>query len=79
MLMLNVIQRKVIRMIDVMQDVEVLENALIALNEGASDEKRSAIYSLESMLQRKMVEVAEYEEWIEEQAAMQSWMEGNQI
>ena len=45
-------------MIDVMQDVEVLENALIALDEGASDEKRSAIYSLQSMLQRKQVEVA---------------------
>ena len=66
-------------MIDVMQDVEVLENALIPLDEGASDEKRSAIYSLQSMLQRKQVEVAEYEEWVEEQAAMQSWMEGNQI
>ena len=66
-------------MIDVMQDVEVLENALIAFDEGAGDEKRSAIYSLQAMLQRKQVEVAEYEEWVEEQAAMQSWMEGNQI
>ena len=28
---------------------------------------------------RKQVEVAEYEEWVDEQAAMQSWMEGNQI
>ena len=53
-------------MIDVMQDVEVLENALIALDEGAGDEKRSAIYSLQAMLQRKQVEVAEYEECIEE-------------
>jgi hypothetical protein len=31
------------------------------------------------MMQRKQVEVAEYDAWVDEQAAIQAWMEGTQI
>jgi len=40
-------------MVDVFKDIEVLESALIAFNEGASDEKYAAIYSLEKLLLEK--------------------------
>ena len=66
-------------MIDTMQAIEILENVIIALQEGASDEKRMAITDLERMMQRKQVEVAEYDAWVDEQAAIQAWMEGTQI
>ena len=48
-------------MVDLLNDIEVLENALIALNEGASDEKYAAIYSLEKMLLAKKDAVTELE------------------
>jgi hypothetical protein len=48
-------------MTDILTDIEILENALIALEEGASDERRSAIWSLEQMLGRKMRIVEEFE------------------
>ena len=48
-------------MIDVVQDIEVLENALICFEEGASDEKRMAISSLENLLQRKKKVLREFE------------------
>ena len=66
-------------MIDTMQEIEILENVIIALQEGASDEKRMAITDLERMMQRKQEEVAEYDAWVDEQAAIQAWMEGTQI
>lgn len=66
-------------MIDTMQEIEILENVIIALQEGASDEKRMAITDLERMMQRKQVEVAEYDAWVDEQASIQAWMEGTQI
>jgi hypothetical protein len=66
-------------MIDTMQEIEILENVIIALQEGASDEKRMAITDLERMMRRKQVEVAEYDAWVDEQAAIQAWMEGTQI
>jgi hypothetical protein len=66
-------------MIDTMQEIEILENVIIALQEGASDEKRMAITDLERMMQRKQVEVAEYDAWVDEPAALQAWMEGTQI
>ena len=40
---------------DIIQDIEVLENAIIALTEGASDEKRMAIHSLGVMLAKKQL------------------------
>ena len=48
-------------MTDILTDIEILENAIIALTEGASDEKRMAIYSLERMLERKTQVVEEFE------------------
>lgn len=48
-------------MVDLINDIEVLENALIALNEGASDEKYAAIWSLEKMLLAKKDAVTEFE------------------
>jgi|TARA_B100001094_G_C17644609_1_gene536665 hypothetical protein len=48
-------------MVDLLNDIEVLENALIAFNEGASDEKYAAIYSLEKMLLAKKDAVTEFE------------------
>ena len=38
---------------DLLIDIERLESAVICLTEGASDEKRSAIWSLESMISEK--------------------------
>ena len=49
-------------MTDVLIDIETLENAIIALTEGAGDEKRAAIWSLEKMLERKTQIVEEFEE-----------------
>ena len=46
---------------DLIQDIERLESAVINLTEGASDEKRMAIYSLESMIAEKKAVVEEFE------------------
>ena len=46
---------------DLLQDIERLESAVINLTEGASDEKRMAIYSLESMIAEKKAVVEEFE------------------
>ena len=48
-------------MIDELRDIVTLENAIIALTEGASDEKRMAIWALERMLKRKTKIVEEFE------------------
>ena len=48
-------------MIDEIQDIATLENVIIALQEGASDEKRMAIDALERMLERKTRLVEEFE------------------
>lgn len=48
-------------MIDVVKDIEVLEHALIAFNEGASDEKYAAIWSLEKLLLEKKDALLEFE------------------
>ena len=46
---------------DIIQDIERLESAVINLTEGASDEKRMAIYSLESMIAEKKAVVEKFE------------------
>tara|TARA_B100000085_G_scaffold94694_1_gene85862 strand:+ start:165 stop:341 length:177 start_codon:yes stop_codon:yes gene_type:complete len=46
---------------DLLQDIERLESAIINLTEGASDEKRMAIYSLESMIAEKKAVVEKFE------------------
>ena len=48
-------------MVDVLKDIEVLENALIQIQEGASDEVYSALWSLEKLLLEKKDMVAEIE------------------
>jgi len=48
-------------MIDVLKDIEVLENALIQIQEGASDEVYSALWSLEKMLLEKKDILSEFE------------------
>ena len=52
-------------MIDELRDIATLENVLIALQEGAGDEKRMAIYALERMLERKTSLVEEFEKQAE--------------
>ena len=46
---------------DLLQDIERLESAIINLTEGASDEKRMAIYSLEDMIAKKKAIVEQFE------------------
>ena len=48
-------------MVNTLEDIKTLQNALISLNEGASDEKRMAIDSLENMLLRKLEELFSFE------------------
>ena len=48
-------------MIDELKDIMILENALILIEEGASDEKRMAIDSLNKMLEQKKNTVEKFE------------------
>jgi len=48
------------------QDISVLEDAIIAFQEGASDEKYAALWSLEKLLLAKKDELVEYETTLEE-------------
>tara|TARA_B100001057_G_C22517887_1_gene820631 strand:- start:533 stop:712 length:180 start_codon:yes stop_codon:yes gene_type:complete len=47
---------------DVLNDIEVLENLVIAMNEGASDEKRMALNSVEKLIAEKKAIVTAFEE-----------------
>ena len=49
-------------MVDVLNDIEVLENLVIAMNEGASDEKRMALNSVENLIAEKKAIVTAFEE-----------------
>ena len=46
---------------DVLNDIEVLENLVIAMNEGASDEKRMAVNAVERLIAQKKAVVEEFE------------------
>jgi len=46
---------------DILQDIQTLESAIINLTEGASDEKRMAVYSLEHMISNKKAIVEKFE------------------
>ena len=50
---------------DIIRDIEVIENVLIAMNEGASDEKYMALHSLERLLIEKKDQVTEFEAQME--------------
>jgi hypothetical protein len=59
---------------EVIRDVDVLKNAIIAFEEGASDEKRMAINSLTKLVEEKETLIKEYDEWVDQQAAMSEGM-----
>jgi hypothetical protein len=46
---------------DLINDITVMQNVLIAMSEGASDEKRMALQSLEALMAEKQNIVQEYE------------------
>lgn len=46
---------------EILQDIETLQNAIINLTEGASDEKFAAMCSLEQMLIKKKDIVSDFE------------------
>ena len=46
---------------ELLQDIAKLESAVINLTEGASDEKRMAIYSLGDMIEQKKAIVEKFE------------------
>lgn len=50
---------------EVIRDVEVLKNAIIAFTEGASDEKRMAINSLSRLVEEKETLMEEYDNYID--------------
>jgi len=54
-------------MVDLLTDIETLESAVISLTEGASDEKRMAIHSLESMIAEKKAVVEKFETELEKE------------
>lgn len=55
-------------MTEVAYDIEVIENALIAFQEGASDEKYAALYSLEKLLLAKKDALNSFEDEFEAMA-----------
>jgi hypothetical protein len=54
---------------DVIRDIEVLENLVIAMNEGASDEKYAALWAVEKLLIEKKDEVRKFEYEMEKEFA----------
>jgi hypothetical protein len=52
---------------DVVNDIVVLESALIAFNEGASDEKYAAVWNLEKLLLEKRQLLEQFEDDMEEE------------
>ena len=52
---------------DLLIDIKRLEIAFINLTEGASDEKRMAIYSLEDMIAEKKAVVEKFEKEMEKE------------
>ena len=46
---------------EVVRDIQVLENLVIAMNEGASDEKRMALWAVEQLLDEKRTIVERFE------------------
>jgi hypothetical protein len=58
-----------LKMNDVIRDIEVLENLVIAMNEGASDEKYAALWAVEKLLIEKKDEVRKFEYEMEKEFA----------
>tara|TARA_Y100000389_G_C17423890_1_gene498382 strand:+ start:171 stop:338 length:168 start_codon:yes stop_codon:yes gene_type:complete len=49
------------KMTNLVHDIEVLENAVIALKEGASDEKRMALWAIQQLVDEKKESVSQFE------------------
>lgn len=49
-------------MVDLLRDIEVLENLLIAMEEGASDEKRMALAAVERLVAQKKEVIEQFEQ-----------------
>jgi len=47
---------------DTLEDIQVLENVLIAFNEGASDERRMAMDSLYNLVDKKRAELERFDQ-----------------
>ncbi len=54
-------------MVDLLKDIEILESAIIAFTEGASDEKRMSLNSLESLIAEKKSIVKSFEDTYNEE------------
>ena len=52
---------------DVVNDIVVLESALVAFNEGASDEKYAAVWNLKKLLLEKRQMLQQFEDDMEEE------------
>jgi len=48
-------------MVEVAHDIKIIENALIALNKGAANDKFAALHSLEKLLIEKKDALLEFE------------------
>ena len=48
-------------MVDLLEDIEVMQNVLIAMAEGASDEKRMALSYMKNLVAKKQAIVDEFE------------------
>ncbi len=54
-------------MIELIRDIGIIEDALIALNKGASDEKYAALWQLEKLLLEKKDAFRDYEKQIDDE------------
>ena len=50
---------------DILQDIEKLSEALVLIEEGASDERRSGIRMIKNIIKRKKREVKAFEDYYE--------------
>ena len=60
-------------MIDILNDIEILEQAVIAFKEGASDEKNIALASLEKLLAEKKAIMVAFEKEMAPKEPFQRW------
>ena len=54
-------------MTELLEDIEVLENLVIAMNEGASDEKYMALHAVETLLLKKKDTFNQFETEMEQE------------
>ncbi len=58
-------------MVDLLEDISILENAVISFTEGASDEKRGAMQSLESLIAKKKAIIKAFEDEVADRVVTQ--------